>query len=125
MTRTNVIIRHDGLVTLDVPTIIESSCKIYVDNYPFDQQDCELKFGSWTYDANGIALKLEVLKLTSGVFLRTSIQMFGYRWLKLVNGVGSPVSFTLTPMKSEKEKIYKVITAFVLRNSFDSEISQL
>ena len=51
--------------------------------------------------------------------------MFGYRWLKLVNGVGSPVSFTLTPMKSEKEKIYKVITAFVLRNSFDSEISQL
>ena len=67
MTRTNVIIRHDGLVTLDVPTIIESSCKIYVDNYPFDQQDCELKFGSWTYDEKGIALKLEVLKYIKAV----------------------------------------------------------
>ena len=60
MTRTKAVITNEGLVSLNVPTIIESSCKIQVDNYPFDQQDCELKFGSWTYTAAGIALVLEV-----------------------------------------------------------------
>lgn len=60
MTRTKAVITNEGVVSLNVPTIIESSCKIRVDNYPFDQQNCELKFGSWTYDAAGIALTLEV-----------------------------------------------------------------
>lgn len=59
MTRTKAVITNEGLVSLNVPTIIESSCKIRVDNYPFDKQNCELKFGSWTYDAAGIALILE------------------------------------------------------------------
>ena len=60
MTRTKAVVTNEGVVSLNVPTIIESSCKIQVDNYPFDQQNCELKFGSWTYDAAGIALTLEV-----------------------------------------------------------------
>ena len=60
MTRTKAVITNEGLVSVNVPTIIESSCKIRVDNYPFDQQNCELKFGSWTYNAAGIALTLEV-----------------------------------------------------------------
>ncbi|XP_022782381.1 neuronal acetylcholine receptor subunit alpha-3-like isoform X2 [Stylophora pistillata] len=59
MTRTKAVITKEGLVSLNVPTIIKSSCKIYVKNYPFDQQECKLKFGSWTYDALGIALQLE------------------------------------------------------------------
>ena len=60
MTRTKAVITHEGLVSLNVPTIIESSCQIHVESYPFDQQNCELKFGSWTYDESGIALNLEV-----------------------------------------------------------------
>ncbi|KAJ7390922.1 hypothetical protein OS493_020942 [Desmophyllum pertusum] len=59
MTRTKAVITHEGLVSLNVPTIIESSCQIHVESYPFDQQNCELKFGSWTYDESGIALSLE------------------------------------------------------------------
>lgn len=58
--RTKAVITHRGQVTLNVPTIIQSSCKLRVDNYPFDQQNCELKFGSWTYDSKGISLFLEV-----------------------------------------------------------------
>ena len=68
MTRTKAVITHEGLVSLNVPTIMESSCKIHVDNYPFDQQNCELKFGSWTYDGFRIALVLEVnLRLGSSL----------------------------------------------------------
>lgn len=59
ITRTKAVITHRGQVTLNVPTIIQSSCKLHVENYPFDQQNCKLKFGSWTYDSKGISLSLE------------------------------------------------------------------
>nr|XP_058950106.1 neuronal acetylcholine receptor subunit alpha-7-like isoform X2 [Pocillopora verrucosa] len=59
MRRTKAVITEEGLVSLNVPTIIKSSCKIHVKYYPFDQQECKLKFGSWTYDSFGIALELE------------------------------------------------------------------
>ncbi|KAK2569377.1 Neuronal acetylcholine receptor subunit alpha-3 [Acropora cervicornis] len=59
MTRTKAVINHDGLVSINAPTIIESSCKIHVTNYPFDQQNCKLKFGSWTHEVNRLALTLE------------------------------------------------------------------
>lgn len=60
MRRTKAVITEEGRVSLNVPTIIKSSCKIHVKYYPFDQQECKLKFGSWTYDSFGIALELEV-----------------------------------------------------------------
>lgn len=62
MTRTKAVINNDGLVSINAPTIIESSCKIHVTNYPFDQQNCELKFGSWTHEVNRLTLTLEVSK---------------------------------------------------------------
>jgi nicotinic acetylcholine receptor len=31
-------------------------CQIYVRWFPFDQQDCEMKFGSWTYDGDEVDL---------------------------------------------------------------------
>ena len=57
---TNAIVSNNGYVLWVVPAMIKSSCKIDVTYFPFDQQNCPLKFGSWTYD--GFQLDLINLK---------------------------------------------------------------
>ena len=54
--KTKVILRHDGLNTWFSPAIIRSGCNIDITFFPFDDQICELKFGSWTY--NGFDVNL-------------------------------------------------------------------
>ncbi|CAH8627957.1 unnamed protein product [Schistosoma mattheei] len=47
-----VIVQHTGDLTWIPPAIFKSSCKIDIKSFPFDEQTCHLKFGSWTYDGN-------------------------------------------------------------------------
>lgn len=46
----NAMVRYDGNVFWPVPTKLQSSCKVDVTYFPFDEQTCYMKFGSWTYD---------------------------------------------------------------------------
>ncbi|KAI1730744.1 neurotransmitter-gated ion-channel ligand binding domain-containing protein [Ditylenchus destructor] len=45
----NAIVTYTGNVTWIPPAIIRSSCRIDVTSFPFDDQHCIMKFGSWTY----------------------------------------------------------------------------
>ncbi|TRZ07465.1 hypothetical protein HGM15179_019640, partial [Zosterops borbonicus] len=47
----------DGTVTWVPPAIYKSSCSIDVTFFPFDQQSCKMKFGSWSYDKAKIDLE--------------------------------------------------------------------
>jgi len=38
------------------PAIYKSSCTIDVQYFPFDQQECEMKFGSWTFNGDQVVL---------------------------------------------------------------------
>ena len=47
---TNVVVTSNGSCTYIPPGIFKSTCKIDITWFPFDDQDCEMKFGSWTYN---------------------------------------------------------------------------
>uniref|UniRef100_A0A915I206 Uncharacterized protein n=1 Tax=Romanomermis culicivorax TaxID=13658 RepID=A0A915I206_ROMCU len=51
-------IDQNGSIFWNPPAIMKSTCDIDVRYFPFDEQLCWLKFGSWTY--NGLKLDLEV-----------------------------------------------------------------
>ncbi|CAH8640707.1 unnamed protein product [Heterobilharzia americana] len=52
-----IIVQHTGDLTWIPPAIFKSSCKIDIKSFPFDEQTCHLKFGSWTYDGNKLDVK--------------------------------------------------------------------
>ncbi|CAI9731353.1 acetylcholine receptor subunit beta-like 1 isoform X2 [Octopus vulgaris] len=48
----NAVIDNMSNVTWIPPAIYQSSCTIDVEYFPFDQQSCEMKFGSWTFNGD-------------------------------------------------------------------------
>ncbi|KAM5178058.1 neuronal acetylcholine receptor subunit beta-4 [Callospermophilus lateralis] len=56
---TNVVVRSNGSIMWLPPAIYKSACKIEVKHFPFDQQNCTLKFRSWTYDHTEIDMLLK------------------------------------------------------------------
>ncbi|XP_037079753.1 neuronal acetylcholine receptor subunit alpha-7-like isoform X4 [Pollicipes pollicipes] len=47
---TNVVLKNNGSCLYIPPGIFKSTCKIDITWFPFDDQECDMKFGSWTYD---------------------------------------------------------------------------
>ena len=54
---TKALLYDSGYIYWLPPAIYKSSCKIDVRYFPFDQQECVMKFGSWTYDGDLVDLR--------------------------------------------------------------------
>ncbi|XP_068622460.1 acetylcholine receptor subunit beta-like 2 isoform X1 [Battus philenor] len=54
---TKATLKYTGEVNWKPPAIYKSSCEINVEYFPFDEQTCFMKFGSWTYNGAQVDLK--------------------------------------------------------------------
>ncbi|XP_076267408.1 acetylcholine receptor subunit alpha-like isoform X2 [Rhynchophorus ferrugineus] len=54
---TKATLNFTGRVEWRPPAIYKSSCEIDVEYFPFDEQTCVMKFGSWTYDGFQVDLR--------------------------------------------------------------------
>ena len=52
--KSNVVLVYTGEVQWVPPVIYKSSCRIDVKFFPFDTQECEMRFASWTYSAREV-----------------------------------------------------------------------
>ena len=50
------IIKNDGEIIWSRPGIIMSTCSFDLTHFPYDRQNCYMKFGSWSYDGNQLDL---------------------------------------------------------------------
>ncbi|CAF3759175.1 unnamed protein product [Adineta steineri] len=69
---TNVMVSSEGIVTWLSTGIFRSSCSIDVRYFPFDEQNCTLKFASWTYDSARIELSANSLTGDLSNFMENS-----------------------------------------------------
>ena len=54
---TKATLHYTGDVEWKPPAIYHSSCEMDVEYFPFDEQTCVMKFGSWTYDGYQVDLR--------------------------------------------------------------------
>ena len=54
--QTNVVVSNEGGCLYVPPGIFKSTCQIDITWFPFDEQLCDLKFGSWTYSGWKVSL---------------------------------------------------------------------
>lgn len=55
--KVNAVLHYTGEVNYLPPGMFKSTCPIKIDDFPFDEQNCPLKFGSWTHDEATINLQ--------------------------------------------------------------------
>nr|prf acetylcholine receptor alpha1b [Xenopus laevis] len=56
---TKILLEYTGKITWTPPAIFKSYCEIIVTYFPFDQQNCSMKFGTWTYDGSLLVINQE------------------------------------------------------------------
>jgi len=74
---TKALIHYNGTVLWKPPAIYKSACEIDVEYFPFDSQNCHMKFGTWTYDGYAVDLRHMTHK-SEEPFIETGIDLSGF-----------------------------------------------
>lgn len=54
---TKALVYHTGQIRWNPPALFKSTCEIDVEFFPYDVQECSMKFASWTYDGSEVDLR--------------------------------------------------------------------
>ena len=60
----NVLVDPTGYMMQIPCSIYKSSCTLDVNYFPFDEQRCNMSYGSWTYDGNEVRLTPYITNFT-------------------------------------------------------------
>ncbi|XP_037081941.1 neuronal acetylcholine receptor subunit alpha-7-like [Pollicipes pollicipes] len=100
---TNVVLKNNGSCLYVPPGIFKSTCKIDITWFPFDDQECDMKFGSWTYDGWQLDLILPGEEGDSSSFLPNG------EWTLLgVPGVRNEITYACCP-QTYIDVTYKIL----------------
>ena len=67
-----LIVNSSGSIFFSQPTTIRSACALNVADFPFDDQTCQLTFGSWTMDSSLVMLDLRKEGIDMTQFVKNS-----------------------------------------------------
>ncbi|XP_032242803.1 neuronal acetylcholine receptor subunit beta-3 isoform X2 [Nematostella vectensis] len=70
--KTRVILNHDGVNAWYSPASFRSTCQIDVTFFPFDQQTCFMKFGSWTFEVVDLDIFADKSPLHSSQYMKSA-----------------------------------------------------
>ena len=73
----NIIVYDNGKCKYGPPAIFQSTCQIDMTWFPFDEQECRLKFGSWTYSNTSIDINISQGTEYSFAYTQRSPKTYG------------------------------------------------
>lgn len=111
---TAVTIDYTGHTTWLSPFQFKSQCKIDVASFPFDQQVCDLTFGSWTYHGKYIDIVMKTNKLDFSQYVEnTQWQLVGVSVEKNIEYYPDPYP-TVTYRVVLKRKMLFYMTSLII-----------
>ena len=99
---TKATLYSEGLVEWKPPAIYHSSCEMDVEYFPFDEQTCVMKFGSWTYDGfqvnSLLIIDLRIISSRFRLISATRTQIFAVKSMKSLATKVRGITSTLTTL---------------------------
>ncbi|CAI4226691.1 unnamed protein product [Auanema sp. JU1783] len=84
--KSNLVVYNTGDVTWIPPGVLKFVCQLDVTWFPFDDQICELKFGSWTFHGFAIDLQIDTTESNATHSMDMSTYVVNGEWIV----IGSP-----------------------------------
>lgn len=80
---TFLVVYSSGSITWIPPRILTTTCKTDLTFFPFDEQECKIKMGSWTYNGFKLDLKMRSDSVDIGTYVvNTEWDLVGATGLK-------------------------------------------
>ena len=114
-----VVLTSTGSITWIPPYLVTTTCKIDHTWFPFDEQNCRIKFGSWSCSADMIDLNLKEESLDTGTYVMNldwALESAAGRKSEISYGSGGTyqsITFTI----SLKRRAFGIASAMLTRHN--------